>query len=455
MDDQIIVRNKADLLSHGNRVLREKAISIVEYALRKANPYSITKELVRLDGDTLLVGENRFDLNKHKRIYVLGAGKATYPIAKALDETLGSRITDGVVIVKHGQEGSLDHCRLRWASHPLPDECGLRAAKEVMEIVKQTKEDDIAFSISTGGATAMMPYPVEGVTLEDKQLTSKLLLRSGASLWEMNYVRSHLTQLKCGMMGKRINPKSHIINLGVADAIGQGIDDCVDTTTACFCSFDDARNVLTKYKLWDQIPSSVRSYIENGTEEQELPRDLDDHILYNYLLVDVNAAVEAAYERACELGFNSMILTTFIEGDSRELGEFLGSVSLEIKHNNRPLSLPAAVIVGGESMQRMNIPNPGAGGPSQQFSLAAAEKIIGQHEIVICGIDTDGTDGPTDIAGGLVDGHSGEIARELGLDLFSYMDAFNDSVALLSMKDAVITGHTGTNVNDLRVVLVE
>ena len=150
-----------------------------------------------------------------------------------------------------------------------------------------------------------------------------------------------------------------------------------------------------------------------------------------------------------------MILTTFIEGDSRELGEFLGSVSLEIKHNNRPLSLPAAVIVGGESMQRMNIPNPGAGGPSQQFSLAAAEKIIGQHEIVICGIDTDGTDGPTDIAGGLVDGHSGEIARELGLDLFSYMDAFNDSVALLSMKDAVITGHTGTNVNDLRVVLVE
>ncbi len=448
------IKNRSELLSHGDRELREAALDIVEYALNEANPYKKVKELVKLKGDTLWVGENKFDLNIHKRIYVLGAGKATFPMAKALDEILGSRVTDGVVICKHGQSGTLDNCRLRFGGHPIPDESGHAAAKETMEIIKQTKENDIVFSITTGGSTAMMPYPVEGVTLEDKRKTGELLLRSGATMWEMNYVRSHLTQIKAGLMGKIIHPKAVIINLGVADGIGQGVDDCVDTTTACFCSFDDARNVLSKYDLWDKVPQSVSQYIKNGTEDQEIPRDLDDHILYNYLLVEVNDAVEAAYDKAMEMGFNTMILSTFIEGDSRELGDFLGSVGMEIKYNGRPLKTPAAVIIGGESMQKINIPDPGEGGPSQQLSLSAATKLKDHPGIVLCGIDTDGTDGPTDLAGGLVDSTTMQRAEEKNLDLYRYMDEFNDSVALRALGDAIRTGATGTNVNDLRVLLV-
>lgn len=450
-----IVKNREQLISHGNIKLRTHALDIAEYALEKANPYSATKELVKLENNVLYVGENVFDLNEYGSIYVLGAGKATYPMAKALDEILADKITDGVVICKHGQDGALEHCKMRFGGHPIPDESGYKAAIETMDIVKKTKKGDIVFSITTGGSTAMMPYPVEGVTLEDKQKTGQLLLRSGATMWEMNYVRSHLTQIKAGLMGKLIHPEAVIINLGVADGIGQGVDDCVDTTTACFCSFDDARNVLTKYDLWDKVPSSVAKYIRNGTEEQEIPRHLDDHILYNYLLVEVNDAVDAAYEKATELGYHAMVLSTFIEGDSRQLGDFLSSIGMEIKYNGRPLKKPAAIIVGGETMQLMNIDDPGEGGPSQQLALSCAVKLDGHDGIVVCAMDTDGTDGPTDLAGGLVDSSTCNKANELNIDLYSHMDAFNDSPALRAVGDAIKTGATGTNVNDLRIMLVE
>lgn len=450
-----IVKNREELISHGNDRLRADALDIAEYALSQANPYLKTKELVKLEGDILHVGEASFDLNEHGRIYVLGAGKATYPMAKALDEILADRITDGVVICKHGQDGSLKHCKMRFGGHPVPDESGHKAAIETMEIVKQTKKGDIIFSITTGGSTAMMPYPVEGVTLEDKQKTGHLLLRSGASMWEMNYVRSHLTQIKAGLMGKLIHPEAVIINLGVSDGIGQTVDDCVDTTTACFCSFDDARNVLTKYDLWDKVPVSVAQYIKNGTEEQEIPRDLDDHILYNHLLVEVNDAVDAAYDKAVEMGYDTMVLSTFVEGDSRQFGDFLSSVGMEIKYNGRPLKKPAAVIVGGETMQMINIDDPGEGGPSQQLSLSCAAKLKGHDGIAVCAMDTDGTDGPTDLAGGLVDSSTAVRAEELGVDIFKHMDEFNDSPALRRLGDAISTGATGTNVNDLRIMLVE
>lgn len=450
----MMIKNREELLSHGNTTLRAKAMDIVEHALYAADPYIKTADLVHLEGDTLVVGDRSFDLNVYRRIYVIGAGKATYPIAKALEDILGDRITDGVVTCKYGQQGTLDRCRLRFASHPIPDEAGHAAAREMMELIRQTQENDIVFSISTGGSTALMPYPVDGVTIEDKRKTGQLLLRCGANMWEMNYVRNHLTQIKAGFMGKIIHPRAVILNLGVSDGIGQDDELCVDTTTVDPSTFDDARSVLTKYHLWDAVPESVASYIRNGTPEQDLPKDLSDHIIYNYLIVPVDTAVEAAYGKAQEFGFNTMILSTFIEGDSRELGGFLGAVALEIKHHGRPLSKPAAIIVGGESMQKMNIPNPGEGGPSQQLALAAAACLDGKDDIVVCSVDTDGTDGPTDLAGGLVDSSTMARARELGIDLYAHMDAFNDSVALRALGDSVYTGATGTNVNDLRIILV-
>lgn len=449
------IKNREELLSHGNTALREHAIEIVDHALSEANPYQKTVELVRVRDGVLHVGARRFDLSVHKRIYVMGAGKATFPIAKALDDILGDHITDGVVICKYGQEGTLAHSRLYFGSHPVPDEAGHLGAREIMKLCRQTRENDIVFSISTGGSTSLMPYPVDGVSLEDKRLTGQVLLRSGATMLEMNFVRKHLTQLKSGFMAKIIHPLAPIINLGVLDGVGFGDEFCVEPTTPDATTFDDARTVLGKYNLWEKIPKSAADYIRSATPDMDTPADLSDRIVYNHTLVQVDSATESAHRKAVELGYNAIILSTFVEGESRELGGFLSAVAREVKHYNRPVTKPAAIICGGESSQKILIANPGEGGPSQQTALGAAVWLNGEDGIVVCAVDTDGTDGPTDLAGGMVDSSTPARATELNLNLFAYMDAFNDSVALRALNDAVYTGATGTNVNDLRVVLIK
>ena len=449
------VKNAAAILSHGNVAMRAKALEILEAGLTKADPYVKTRELVHVEGDTLCVGENRFDLHYYTRIYVLGAGKATYPIAKALDDVLGERITDGVVICKYGQEGELKHSRLYFSSHPVPDENGYKACQELMQIARQTVDTDIVFSISTGGSTSLMPYPVEGVTIEEKRQTGFALLRSGANMWEMNYVRKHLTQAKAGLLAKAISPKAPIINIGVSDGIGQGLDQCVEPTVTDASTFADAQNVLSKYHLWDKVPASVANYIKNGTPEQETPKDLSDRNIFNFLIVEVDKAVEGAYEKALEMGYHAEILSTFVEGEAREIGAMTSFIAKEIKTYNRPFPKPACFISGGEATMKIGIPNPGEGGPSQQCALGASVWMDGLEDVVIVCADTDGTDGPTKYCGGIVDCSTIERANEKGLDLYGYMDTFNDSKALLALDDIIFTGGTGTNVNDLRIAIIE
>lgn len=448
------IKNEKDILSHGNTELRKQALEIIEAGLHNADPYVKTKELVRVEGSILHVGKNQFDLNYYTRIYVLGAGKATYPIAKALDEVLGERITDGVVICKYGQEGTLKHSRLYFSSHPIPDENGYKACQELMKIARQTVDTDIVFSISTGGSTSLMPYPVEGVTIEDKRQTGLALLRSGANMWEMNYVRKHLTQAKAGFLAKAIAPKAPILNIGVSDGIGQGEDLCVEPTVPDDSTFADAQNVLTKYHLWDKVPKSVAGYIRNSTPEQETPKDLSDRNIFNYLILHVDVATEGAYEKAKEMGFHAMILSTFIEGESREVGSMTAAIAKEILYHNRPFPKPAAIISGGETTVKINIPDPGEGGPSQEFALGAAVWLKDTENIVVAGVDTDGTDGPTKWAGGIVDSSTMDLAKEKGIDIYKEMDAFNGSQTLLELGDIIYTGGTGTNVNDLRVALI-
>lgn len=449
------IKNAEALVSHGNAQMRSRMIEILDAGIASADPYLKTKELVSLEGDKLHVGKDLFDLNYYTRIYVLGAGKATYPIAKALDDVLGDRITDGVVICKYGQEGSLEHMRLYHSSHPVPDENGYSACRELMKIARQTVNTDIVFSISTGGSTSLMPYPVEGVTIEDKRQTGFALLRSGANMWEMNYVRTHLTQSKGGFLAKAIAPEAPILNIGVADGIGQGSDLCVEPTCPCSATFQDAQNVLTKYNLWDKVPKSVADYIRNGTPEQENPKDLSDRNIFNYLIVEVDKAVEGAYEKAKEMGYNTVILSTFVEGEAREIGAMMAFIAKEIASYDRPLKKPACFITGGEATMNIRIPNPGEGGPSQQCALGAAVWMKDLDNVVIGCMDTDGTDGPTVYAGGIVDSSTIDCAEKNGIDIFKGMDEYSDSVVLKALGDIVFTGGTGTNVNDLRVAIIE
>ncbi len=449
------IKNRETILSHGNRRLRECVLDILDNGIFYADPYSKTRQLMHLAGDILTVGDREYDLRMHNHIYVVGAGKATFPIAKALEDILGDRIEDGVIICKYGQEGTLDKMKLRLASHPLPDQEGYEAAKEMMELAKKTQKGDIVIAAVTGGSTALMPCPPEGITIDEKRKAFQLLLRSSANIVEMNMVRKHMTRSKGGFLAKTIHPEASIINITVSDVIGDPLDYITCPTVADTSTFDDARAVLTKYGLWDKFPKSIADYIQNGNVENETPKDFSDRDIVSHIIVKGDSACIGAYEKARELGFNAMIVSTMFEGESKELGSMFASMGKEILHNNRPIPRPCIIIGGGEGTMKINIPNPGEGGPNQQFALAAATWLEDAPGVVISSIDTDGTDGVSKLAGGIVDCSTMKKAREIGLDIFQCMADFSDSVGLRALGDEIYTGATGTNVNDLKILAVE
>lgn len=447
------IKNKKQLLSHGSMKIRKAALDIIEYSLEKADPYIATKNLVSLKNNNLHVGSLVFNLDNHKRIFILGAGKATFPIAKALEEILGDKITDGIVICKYGQEGCLKHSKLYLTNHPIPDESGLIAAKKVIALAKKTIPGDIVFAGITGGSSALMPLPIPEVSLEEKKVVNKLLLTCGANIIEINAVRKHLSQIKGGRLAKTIHPKADLINLTVSDVIGDPLDYITCPTVPDTSTFEDARNVIFKYKLWEKLPVSVRNYLKNATSEMETPKDLSDHQLHNFIIVAGDTACVAAEKKAKEMGFNAMILSTMFEGESKELGRTFAAIAREIIMNKRPLKTPCAIIGGGETTIKLE-GDYGMGGPNQEFALSAALYLEDLKDTVIVGFDTDGTDGPTKIAGAIVDSSSTCMAKKLGISLQHELDWHNTVEVFEKMGDAIITGPTGTNVNDLKFLLI-
>ena len=447
------IKNKKQLLSHGNIKIRKAALDIIDYSLKKANPYVATKNLISLKNNNLHVGNLTFNLHDHKRIFILGAGKATFPIAKALEEILGEKITDGIVICKYGQEGHLKHSKLYLANHPIPDEAGLIAAKEVMTLAKKIRPGDIVFAGITGGSSALMPLPIPEVSLEEKKAVNKLLLTCGANIIEINAVRKHLSQIKGGRLAKNIHPEAHLINLTVSDVIGDPLDYITCPTVPDTSTFNDARNAISKYTLWEKLPASVKNYLKNATSEMETPKNLSNHQLHNFIIVAGDTACVAAEKKAKEMGFNTMILSTMFEGESKELGRTFVSIAKEIIINKRPLKTPCAIIGGGETTIKLE-GNYGMGGPNQEFTLSAALYLEGLKDVVIVGFDTDGTDGPTKIAGAIADSSSTCMAKKLGISLQHELDWHNTVEVFEKMGDAIITGPTGTNVNDLKFLLI-
>lgn len=449
------IKNRNQLLSHGNIKLREYALDIIDHALTAADPHKATLNLVRIEENHLIVEELRFDLRSHQRIFLLGAGKATYPIAKALEDLLGERISDGVVICKYGQQGELSRARLYHAGHPIPDEAGYFAAGQALSLARQTRPGDIVFGCVTGGSSALMPFPVPEVTLEDKKSVNKLLLTCGANIYEINAVRKHLSQIKGGRLAMAVHPQAHLINLTVSDVTGDELDYITDPTVPDTSYFNDAGATLTKYNLWDKVPASVSKYLKDAGPEQETPKasDLADHKRHDFILVPSDAACETAAQKARELGFNTMILSTMLEGESKELGGVFGAVAKEIILKKRPLDLPCAVIGGGETTVKISA-EAGTGGPNQEFAVSAALSIDGLGNVVVVGLDSDGTDGPTDVAGGLVDDQTVTRAVETGIDLYDCLAAHDVTPALKKLGDGFETGATGTNVNDLKFMLM-
>ncbi|UCE16235.1 MAG: glycerate kinase [Candidatus Bathyarchaeota archaeon] len=448
------IENKKELLSRRSKRGREIVLDIIEHALKAVNPYEVTKKLVYIEnGRKLIVCDLSYDLSKVGNIYVVGAGKATFPIAQALDEILRDRIKRGTINVKRGEKRRLKHIKVRETGHPIPDETGLEGAKEIVEIAKEAKEEDLVFACITGGASALTPLPAEGISLEDKKRVTDLLLKCGATIDEINAVRKNISAIKGGRLAMYIHP-AEIINLIVMDEV-PGLP--WGPTVPDITTFKDAVRSLKKYDLWEKIPISVRNHLERGltdvTLETPKPKEFESLKVHNVILTNNEVACEAAKKRAEETGFNSMILSTVLEGESREAGIVLAGIAKEIEERGRPLKPPCVLILGGETTVTITGQS-GEGGPSQEFALGFALKIAGSKNIVVVSIDTDGTDGPTDIAGGIADGYTMERAKEKGISVYENLVRHNSSHVLKELGDAVITGPTGTNVMDLNVIVI-
>ncbi len=435
--------------------LRKHALQIFRAALGAADPIEAILRHVRLDGDSLVAGKRRYRLADYDRVLVVGAGKAGAAMGRALERLLGRRISGGWINVKYGHVAPLRRIQLHECGHPVPDAAGVEGARRIATLAAEAGERDLLFCVISGGASALMPLPAEPITLEEKQETTRLLLASGASIHEMNAVRKHLSRIKGGQLARLAWPAT-LVSLLLSDVIGDDLDVIGSGPTAPDSStFAQAKALLEKYAIWDRVPASVRERIEQGVagaiEETPKPGAPEFSRTQNLVVGSNRLAVDAAAKKARELGYRTMVLSTFVEGETRDVARVHAAILKEIRASARPLRPPACVISGGETT--VTLRGEGLGGRNQEFVLAAAIDLDGYEKIVVLSGGTDGTDGPTDAAGAVADGETLARARRKGLDAARSL-ADNDSYHFFeALGDLLKTGPTHTNVMDVRILL--
>lgn len=449
------IQNRDELLSHGAAALRGAALDIANSAIAAADPGMAVRKMLKADKHQLNIGKRMFELTSNIRIFVIGAGKATFPIAKVIDEVLGSRIHRGLITCKMGQVGSLSNIDMHWASHPIPDEASFEAAKRTKSLLTEVRSGDIVLSCFTGGSSALFVEPVDSISLRDKALTNRILLGSGANIVEINAVRKHISAVKGGKLVRSLPPGVHLVNLTVSDVIGDPLDCITDPSVPDTSTFADARATLKKYDLWTRVPDSITRYLSHANVVDETSRATDFSHLdrTDVLLIKSDAACIAAAAAARLNGFTPLILSTLFDGESRELGRFMAAIAKQICRDGQPVRGPCVLIGGGESTVLVGNAS-GLGGPNQEFAVSFATELQNRENVVGLALDTDGTDGPTEIAGAIVDATTASRAKSAKIDLYNTLVHHDVTPALRQLGDAIVTGATGTNVNDLRLVLV-
>jgi len=399
------------------------------------------------------VGDRGIDLDRFEHIYAIGAGKATYLQAVALEEILGDRITDGLVVVKDGQKGPLKKLRIIEASHPVPDHRSFDACREILELAEMAGPDDLVFCLMSGGISSLCIQPVEGISIADKIEVNRLMVHSGADVTEIMSVRRHLSRIKGGRLAERIQPAT-MVALTVSDAIGDPIEWNTDWTSPDSSTFQDAVRILKKYQVWDLCPASVKAYFKEYNDKKETPKSFEGFNIHTQMTVRIKDLWEAALRRTSQLDLTPHLLTTTLCGESREVGRALASIATECAETGNPFKPPCALIASGASAVRVMGDNTGQGGANQELAAGAALNLSPRHNIAVCAIDTDGTDGPTQMDGALTDSSTISRAAKSGRDVYRVLLEHNITPLLREIGDAIETGSTGTNVNDLVVIVV-
>ena len=416
--------------------LRRQALRIFQAALKAADPAEAVLRHVQVDAKA------------YRNVFVIGAGKATAQMARAIERLLGSRIAGGEINVKDGHTAALRRIKINECGHPIPDARGVAGARRIAEIASQAGPHDLIVCLISGGASALLPLPAPPITLAEKQKTTRLLLHCGASIHEMNCVRKHISRIKGGQLARLAYPAT-LLTLILSDVIGDDLDVIGSGPTAPDpSSFAEARAIFEKYRIWNKLPSAVRNRFTSATDETPKPGDKIFRKTRNVIVGSNALAVDAAAAEARRLGFHTLVLSTLVEGEAREVARVHAAIAKEILASGRPVQTPACVISGGETT--VTVRGTGLGGRNQEFALAAALDIAGLPKTLILSAGTDGTDGPTDAAGAMVDGTT--LAR--GPNAAAFL-ANNDSYRFFEATgDLIQTGPTGTNVADIHLILV-
>ncbi len=454
-----IIRDFEALANNGRTELdkraRRLALAAAEAAVRAADPRVAIRRWISISDGSAEVGGVQVDLPGD--LYVVGAGKATGRMAEALESLLGGRIAAGSINVLRGTESvfSLQTISAHPAGHPIPDEGTIEGTRRILEIAERAGEGDVVFALISGGGSALMELPQRGISLEDLKRMNDVLIKSGATIQEINAVRKHVSRVKGGQLARVARP-AQVVGLIVSDIVGDPVDSIASGPTAPDpTTFEDAWEVLEKYDIVGEIPESVVEVLRRGLrgELPETPKPGDEVFegIHNVIVASNSLAVAEAAEVLTREGVGVVNLGSFIEGEARHVGRALAGVVQAAKTQGVPAEPPVAIVSGGETTVRVT--GSGRGGRNQELVLGAVEKLSGLEGAALLSIGTDGIDGVTDAAGAIADGRTLERALETGMKPSSYLRDNNSYEFFRKLGDLILTGPTYTNVMDVQVAV--
>lgn len=436
----------------------QAALDILAAGLAAAEPGAAVRRHLHLDGQALTAGGVEIDLSGIEHVYLVAAGKAATAMTQATESVLGERLTAGVAVTVPDGKGPTARTTVHSGGHPLPDPGSLMATRHIVRLLERTTERDLVLVLLSGGASSLMELPAGRIALVDVQTATSSLLSCGAPIGEVNAVRKHLSAIKGGGLARLAAP-AQVVALVLSDVVGNPLATIAGGPTVPDPStFADAASVLSRHDLWSQVPTSIGEHLRNGlagrVPETVKPGDPLFDRCRTLVIGDNARAAAGALARAEELGYHSLLLTTWLQGEAREAGRFLAAVGQEIAWSGRPIPTPACVVVGGETtvtLRRLG----GSGGRNQELALAAALALDGWATVTLASLGTDGVDGATAHAGAIVDGSTLTRAGAAGLNAAEALARHDSGTFFAALGDALVTGATGTNVNDLAVVVVE
>jgi hydroxypyruvate reductase len=437
-----------------NSAYGETILAVQRAALAVVDPGAAVRRHVRHHSNLLSVGGQDYDLAGVERVWVVGGGKAATAMVAALYEILGSRLHGGLVVTKYGHtDPALDtgSVVVVEAGHPLPDDAGVEGAVRLAGLLRSATERDLVLAVISGGGSALLTLPSAGLDLADLQMTTDLLLRAGATIVELNTVRKHLSQIKGGGLA-RMAGGARIASLILSDVVGDPLDVIASGPTVPDpTTFADAFTILERYGLAGSVPAAVPRHLQSGLRGQLPDTPKAGASLFarvqNLIVGSNRLAADGAVEESRARGLNALLLSTFVEGEAREVALVAAALAKELVCHDRPVPRPACLVWGGETT--VTVRGRGRGGRNQELALAAGLAMQGLPNVLLVALGTDGTDGPTDAAGAVATGKTVARAAALGLDPLAHL-ADNDAYPFFdALGDLIRTGPTGTNVNDL------